>query len=78
MKTHRTKFLSAAVIAAGLIATVAMPARSIRTRPAARHPQFSHSSAARGRDVAGPAQRGHRLRHGERADCEKIGPLLPM
>ena len=77
MKTHRTKFLSAAVIAAGLIATVAI-ARTVHTHPHAAGTQVSHSSAARG--AMSPAPRNGAIVCGmaNASDCEKIGPLLPM
>ncbi len=80
MKSRRMKFLSAAVIAATLIATVAI-ARTIHTHAAAAGAQPSHGSAMR----AAPGEMARSPRHGNIAcgtmsysDCEKLEMLLPM
>ena len=78
MKTHKTKLLSVAVIAAGLIATVAI-ARTVHTHQTPA--QLSHAremSAAH--SPVSPAQRNGAIVCGmaNASDCEKIGPLLPM
>jgi hypothetical protein len=77
MKTHRTKFLSAAVIAAGLIATVAI-ARTVHTHPHAAGVQVSHSGAAHGPMSQAPHNEAIVCGMANASDCEKIGPLLPM
>ena len=78
MKTHRTKFLSAAVIAAGLIATVTV-ARTVHTHQATA--QFSHGrqmSTAPGSMSQAPRNGAIVCGMANTSDCEKIGPLLPM
>jgi hypothetical protein len=77
MRTHRAKFLSAAVIAAGLIATVAI-ARTVHTNPHAAGTQVSHSSAAHGPMSQAPRNGAIVCGMANASDCEKIGPLLPM
>ena len=78
MKTYKTRFLSVAVIAAGLIATVAI-ARTVHTHQTPA--QLSHArdmSAAH--DPMSQAPRTGVIVCGmaNASDCEKIGPLLPM
>ena len=78
MKTHKTKLLSVAVIAAGLIATVAI-ARTVHTHQTPAQLSYTRDmSAAHG--AMSPAPRTGVIVCGmaNAADCEKIGPLLPM
>lgn len=78
MKTHKTKFFSAAVIAAGLIATVAI-ARTVHTQQTPA--QISHAremSVAPGRTSPAPRNGVIVCGMANAADCEKLGPLLPM
>ena len=78
MKTHKTRFLSAAVIAVGLIATVAV-ARTVHTRQTPAQPSHAREmSAAHG--PMSPALRNGVIVCGmaNASDCEKIGPPLPM
>ncbi len=79
MKTHQKRFLSAAVIAAALIATVAV-ARTVHTRLAAA--DMAPAQSALG---AGPRAMAPLAPHGivacgamSYSDCEKIETLLPM
>jgi len=76
MITARMKLLSAAVVAAGLLATVAV-ARTVQTHVAAA--QLTHSQAIDAAPHGAPF-----LRHdnfacalANAADCEKIEMLLP-
>jgi hypothetical protein len=78
MKTHKNKFFSAAAIAAGLIATVAI-AHTVNTHPTrAQAPHAREMSAAPGRMSTTPRNGSIVCGMAIAADCEKIGPLLPM
>ncbi len=73
MKTSKAKFLSAAVIAAALIATVAV-ARTVHTHVAAAGAQPAHTSAmgcGPQRHDGVPAARHSRLRHGDQFGLRK-------
>jgi hypothetical protein len=80
MKTPTAKFLSAAVIAAALIATVAI-ARTAHTHLAAAGAEPAH----RGAVGAAAGEIAHSPRHGNIAcgtmsysDCDKLEQMLPM
>ena len=80
MKSRKTRFFSAAVIAAALIATVAI-ARTVHTRAATAGAQPSHGSAI----GAAPGEMARSPLHGSIAcgtmsfaDCEQLEQMLPM
>jgi len=80
MISRTTKFLSAAAVAAALIATVAV-GRTVQTHAVAAGAHTTHGSAIN----AAPGQITPFRRHGilacplaNETDCEKLEMLLPM
>jgi hypothetical protein len=80
MKTHKAKFLSAAVLAAALIATVAV-ARTTHTHVAAAGAEPAHHTgmgAAPGATVQPPLHGSIACGTKSYVDCEKLEQMLPM
>ncbi len=80
MKTSNAKFLSAGVIAAALVATVAI-ARTVHTGPAAAGSEparHSTMSAAAGVMARSPLHGTIACGSMSYTDCEKLEQMLPM
>jgi hypothetical protein len=80
MKTHRAKILSAAVIAAALVATVAI-ARTVHTRvPASADAPAQHSAMSSGNGTAARAPLHGSVACGGMSyhECQKLELMLPM
>jgi hypothetical protein len=80
MKTSKAKLLSAAFIAAALLATVAI-ARTVHTHTATAGALPAHTSAmgtARNETMASPPHGILACGMANNSNCEKLGQMLPM